>query len=131
MGFFSWLTSDTGKSIANSASSRRTFPCYVICPDDSLIKETDYEGYGIFGGHDIYALLAKWNAPDECIGNEEVDRSIGIDIQYNRCKKLQFPIKIVEFDKYGYNDVDASLECPDQGYFYGEDFEEDEEDVKI
>lgn len=35
----------------------------VICPDDSIIEEQCYEGYGRFNGKDIFELLVDWNKP--------------------------------------------------------------------
>ncbi|MBR6701089.1 MAG: hypothetical protein IKL72_05105, partial [Firmicutes bacterium] len=62
MGSFSWCTSDTKKSI----------PCcmpfgdlpdtvYLLNPFGEPYKETDYEGYGKFGGRDVYELVMEWN----------------------------------------------------------------------
>lgn len=34
---------------------------YVICPDDTIIEEQCYQGYGIFGNQDIYELVVDWN----------------------------------------------------------------------
>jgi len=68
MGFFSWKTADTQRSIANMYSSRRTFPVHVLCPDGMVITELYYEGYGKFGGRDIYALVAIWNTPEQLYG---------------------------------------------------------------
>ena len=61
MGFFSWLTSDTNKSIANHYSTRSTFPVYMITEDGRIFFEKDYEGYGVFGGKDIHVLAAEMN----------------------------------------------------------------------
>jgi len=61
MGFFSWLTSDTKKSIANHFSTRSTFPVYMITEDGRIFFEKDYEGYGVFGGKDIHVLSAEMN----------------------------------------------------------------------
>ena len=50
MGFYSWITQDTGRSIANAYSGLETFN--VIMTDDkgNQFAEEDYEGYGVFGG---------------------------------------------------------------------------------
>lgn len=64
MGFFSWVTSDTNESIPNTHSCRKTFPVYVLIPTEfggGMIEEPSYEGYGDFGGRDIYDLVADWN----------------------------------------------------------------------
>lgn len=133
MGFFSWLTSDTHESISNKYSNRGALPVYLYCPDGTKIYEPDYDGYGRFGGHDAYALLAQWNCPGLCCGDEEKDRSIGISIE-NR--KLKYPLKFAESDGYTYEELEPAVGCPEQGYFYpdpeedyieDEDYEEDDE----
>ncbi len=135
MGFFSWKTSDTHRSISNIYSSRGTFPVYVLCPDGTKIKEENYEGYGEFGRRDIYALVAQWNVPNKCKdvnGNwlpDEDIRSIGIRIACYDCRnrELKYPIKIVENGNLNYEDVEYSEICECQGYFYDE-FEDDEDE---
>ena len=119
MGYFSWITSDTKRSICNRASDRETFDVYFLCPDGSKIKEEDYAGYGEFGGKDAYALLARWNAPEKCCGEDEKDRVVGI---YLKPDEIKFPLKFVENPDLEYNEVEASPRCPYQGFFY-----EDEE----
>lgn len=57
MGSFSWYASDTHRAIR----SHRPFPVYALRPDAEPLLEADYEGYGEFGGHDIYDLVADWN----------------------------------------------------------------------
>lgn len=61
MGFFSWLTSDTNKSIANNYSTRSTFTVHMITAGGQIFTENDYDGYGEFGGKDIYVLIAEMN----------------------------------------------------------------------
>jgi len=57
MGSFSWYASDTHRAIR----SQNPFPVYALRPDGPPLLEDDYCGYGEFGGHDIYDLLADWN----------------------------------------------------------------------
>ena len=131
MGFFSWETSDTKRSIANLYSPRKTFPVHVLCPNGTVITELNYEGYGRFGGRDIYALVAIWNTPERCkddkgewLPDDEI-RSYGIDIAcYNdQNKNLKYPIKFVEDKTLKYEEVEPSLSCRYQGFFYDEDEE--------
>ena len=107
MGFFSWKTSDTNRSISNIASIRGTFPVYVLIPKEfqkeygTYIEEKNYEGYGVFGNEDMYSLVAKWNVPEQC-----------------KNAKLKYPIKIVEDKNLKYEEVAPSKNAPDQGFFY-------------
>ena len=60
MGQFSWLDCIDHSQIVDN---RRT-DVYVLVPQEfggGHIKETYYDGYGRFGGHDIYDLVADWN----------------------------------------------------------------------
>ena len=122
MGFYSWRTSDTQKSISNNKSTRGTFPVYLITPENEKILETSYNGYGIFGGHDAYALLARWNVPERCTGDDEEDRLIGIDIgcDFEDMLKLKYPLKFAENPNCQYNDLPPAFKCEHQGYFYDE-----------
>ena len=127
MGFFSWKTVDTGKSIANTHSGKKTFTVYMVAPIDGydalkVFREDDYDGYGDFGGKDYYELLAEINGfteSDDC----EL-RSIGIDLEYNpekfdlKGRPIAFPQL---FEVVPIRDIDFSVKqvnCPDQGYFY-------------
>lgn len=121
MGFFSWKTSDTNKSISNKYSDRGALPVYLYCPDGTKIYEPDYDGYGDFAGQDAYALLARWNRPELCNGDDEHDRSIGIDIGCydHQMAKLKYPLKFAESDSLTYAELKPAVSCPDQGFFYG------------
>lgn len=157
MGFFSWITSDTGRSIPSRHSVRPTFPVHVLCPDGGTIEERSYEGYGRFGGHDIHELLVDWNrdcidegmvSPDSSYCDERVSmirdmqagmgdaemgqrhgrdwkRMLGIGIQ----GRARYGIKIVEDPSIPYGEAELSRRCPEQGYFYPEmDELEDDDD---
>ncbi|MBO5551318.1 MAG: hypothetical protein J5966_05105 [Lachnospiraceae bacterium] len=63
MGQFSWLDCITGEQILDDVSR----DSYVLVPEPfrekygSTIKEGCYDGYGRFGGYDIYDLVTEWN----------------------------------------------------------------------
>ena len=60
MGQFSWLDCVTKKQIVDN----RWRDVYVLVPKEfggGHIVEHCYDGYGNFGGHDIYDLVADWN----------------------------------------------------------------------
>ena len=131
MGFFSWKTCDTDRSIANNDSGRPTFDVHMITPDGRVFTERDYEGYGIFGGKDFYDLLAELNG----LGT---DRSAAIDLCFKDNSNgddtpgVIYP-KLVEdlsWDVEGqYSNLPNPTSCEDQGFFYSdEDEDEDDED---
>ena len=57
MGQFSWMYADTN----NEEALLEGGTAYVPLPNGETIEEHDYDGYGHFGGHDIYDLVADWN----------------------------------------------------------------------
>ena len=63
MGQFSWLDCITNEQILDDV----TRDVYVLVPKEFRkkyglrIKETCYDGYGNFGGYDVYDLVAEWN----------------------------------------------------------------------
>lgn len=63
MGQFSWLDCVDKTQILDDVRA----DVYVLVPKEFVrrygvrIKETFYDGYGRFGGHDMYDLVALWN----------------------------------------------------------------------
>lgn len=60
MGQFSWLDCISGQQIVDDKKKN----VYVLIPKEfggGHILETRYDGYGHFGGHDIFDLVADWN----------------------------------------------------------------------
>lgn len=60
MGVYSWLDCITKKPV----KCGKAVNVYVLIPAEfggGTIKETCYNGYGDFGGCDIYELVAEWN----------------------------------------------------------------------
>lgn len=95
MGQFSWLTKQ-GEQIRNEHHCGQKV-WMVFKSDDGVnvvVKENQYEGYGVFGGVDYYETVFHMN--QSIIPNklDQEQRLIGIDICYNDIcleGKPQFP----------------------------------------
>ena len=111
MGFFSWKTQDTDKSIANVSSCRNTFTVYMEDANGNVWQEDAYDGYGVFGGKDFYELLAEMND----LGS---DRDAGISVAFDSPDpNLIWPTLKENPDSI----VSGQPEnCEHQGYFYVE-----------
>ena len=68
MGVFSWHTNDTDEPIMNMFSGRGGQTIYMKDNKGNVWKETNYEGYGEFGGKDFYELLAEMSGQESCRG---------------------------------------------------------------
>ena len=118
MGFFSWKTQDTDRSIANRYSCKETFTVYMIDDKGNTWKDDSYDGYGNFDGKDYYELLAEMNGAD-------ADRDVGIALAFSgspsgRNPKIKFPNLVEDPAGWTYT-PDAPESCDWQGYFYNED----------
>lgn len=124
MGFFSWKTQDTNKSIANKYSNEPTFTVYMVNPlTGEQFEEADYEGYGEFGGKDYYELLAEINGKST--------RDEGIDLQFEgnpNGEPIKYPILVEDPHSWEKYVGQQPEECEYQGYFYPEDTEDWETD---
>ena len=129
MGHFSFFLVDTDKPIICDWNGDRNETVYLLAPGRKW-REDHYEGYGLFGGKDCYQLLAELNRPEECNGDVEHDRLIGIDIYYedqdSYCKKLKYPLRITSdpYAKYEHY-VGYSRDDPNQGCWSGDSDDED------
>lgn len=61
MGFLSWMTVDTNESISNKFSDRGALHVKMIDDKNNVYVETDYKGFGVFGGVDFFDLLLQMN----------------------------------------------------------------------
>ena len=110
MGFFSFYTQDTNRSISNRHSDRGSFTVYMKDRQDppNIYREDNYEGYGIFGGKDIHELIAEMNGLKT--------RDEGIKMYFDE-EDIILPILSEDPDFV----TDEWIEtCPEQGYFYEE-----------
>jgi hypothetical protein len=114
MGFFSWKTQDTNKSIANHWSTRSTFKVYMLDDKGNVWEEQDYNGYGEFGGKDYYELLAEMNGL-------ESDRMKGIDLasmhDWESHKNIKYPNLVQDITQWEYT-PNTPKDCKYQGFFY-------------
>ena len=121
MGFFSWKTQDTDRSICNQFSDRKPFPVIMTDNKGNQWHEDNYEGYGIFGGKDYYELL------DEMNGGTG-DRKAGIDREFTP-RKFPNPTIYPSLSECGkYYNGEQPESCEDQGYFYDDDDDDESED---
>lgn len=67
MGYFTWTLANKTpvklKSGEYAASCKLRYGQYgaILCPDNTLIKEPCYEGFGMFDGKDVFDLVVDWN----------------------------------------------------------------------
>lgn len=124
MGQFSWITSDTQKSICNIEGHRDQ----VVMRDNkgNLWTELEYEGYGIFGGKDYYVLLAEMNNIPRNGMSDDDYRTLGIDLFFEEKDDTLTPT--LNSHKSSPFVDEANESCPDQGWNTGEDDEEDDDD---
>jgi hypothetical protein len=123
MGFFSWMTQDTGRSIPSSYSSRDTFSVTMTDDKGNQWTENNYEGYGEFGGKDYYELLSEMNG-----GPSDRDEGIRMAFEGNPSgynPNVKHPNLSEDPNWKWRNEIPDS--CPDQGYFYSNDEDEDDE----
>lgn len=121
MGFFSWITQDTGRSICNTYSDRPTFKVIMLDNKGNKYVEENYEGYGVFGGKDFYELLAEMNGLST--------RDDGIDLCFmdnpsgDNTPGVLYP-NLVESEDWEWCNF-GPVSCSDQGYFYSNHEDED------
>lgn len=108
MGFFSFKTQDTNKSIANAYSSKKTFSVTMSDDKGNRWVETNYQGYGDFGGKDYYELLAEMNG----LGS---DRIKGIQLSHSG-EPFIAPNLTESSDWQWINE--SPTNCEYQGFFY-------------
>ena len=107
MGQFSWLCAVSGEALIEKWSNvleKSEHSAYLVTPDATYFEKC-YEGYGVFGGKDVYELLG------------DGDRNEGIDLYYEG--KAPFEVKVVLADYYTgqtYDELEESSIDPNQGW---------------
>ena len=115
MGFHSFITQDTDKSISNKYSDKGALPVYMTDNKGNQWHEDDYEGYGSFGDKDFYELLAEMNGMST--------RDEGLNLYFSDTPHLQ--PNLTERKNWEWQDL-AIENCPNQGYFYDDEWGPDD-----
>lgn len=121
MGFFSFKTSDTNESIINVHARGDSKTIYMLQPNNQPhIVEFGYQGYGIFGGVDVFIWLIEQNA--HLIGfdlkklSDDNIRDMGVELWHEQRNRIKFPLKF-SFDPGAvYENLPAAKDCPYQGF---------------
>lgn len=131
MGFFSWRTQDTDRSIANTYSNRKPFRVEMMDDKGNVWSEDNYEGYGEFGGKDYYELLAEMNGVEiekDIENYSDKMRVAGINLAFGEnAETILYPNLVEKADGWQFQSYGPES-CDYQGYFYGDDeFIDDDE----
>lgn len=111
MGFHSFITNDTNRSVSNLHSVRGAFVVYLKDNQGNVWYEDLYDGYGKFGGKDFYELLAEMNG----LGS---DRSKGIDMVYDPERRGQIIWPNIDEEESIEWRNEEPKQCEYQGFFY-------------
>jgi hypothetical protein len=122
MGYFSWKTQDTNRSISNCASGQGTFKVFMTDDKGNKFEENDYEGYGVFGGKDYFILLFEMNNKEEGLSDEE-KRNKGINLYFSNTPGIKYP-SLSQSGEYFMGKKPE--DCEFQGFFYPEEDTDDE-----
>lgn len=97
MGFFSWKTQDTNRSIANVHSDGDKFEVTMTDNEGNKWTEESYGGYGCFGGKDFYELLAEMNG--KATRDEGITLFFGVSaIRHKKSGKIYRSLRIDFFN---------------------------------
>lgn len=125
MGMFSWIAMDTGRSIRNRhVEGYCSQVVHMTDNKGNVWREDNYDGYGVFGGKDYYQLLAEMNELDGLTGDVDNDRELGIDLAFS-----DKPFISPTLNEHHHSDWvnEHNQTCPDQGFFYDHEDEDDDE----
>lgn len=118
MGYFSFVAQNSNKSILiyYLCGEIRQGTYFMWDNTGRIWKESEYEGYGEFGGKDYYVLLAEMNKYyDEDI-DDDVKRSDGIEIAFNTHNENTLYPNLTDSLKWKWINK-APKDCPNQGFF--------------
>lgn len=124
MGQFSWIYSDTERQVIDGKKA----DTYLLVPKEfqhkygKAIYEGCYDGYGRFGGYDVYDLIPEWNKdmiPEivrrmkkgtwHCTGNETDHENL---MHYYNDEPISCELRWLGIMMACYDDDNSALEYP-------------------
>jgi hypothetical protein len=109
MGFISFITNDTKRSIPNCYSNYHCFTVYLIDNKGNIWEDNSYGGYGTFMGKDFFVLIAEMNG--------KKTREEGVHIYNHKDEKTALFPNIVTDRNWNWVN-EKPKDCRYQGYFY-------------
>lgn len=104
MGCFSWMFCNRDNKVALKIGRKG----YLLLPDDTCIMEEVYNGYGVFGGKDVYALVAEWNREhltEDMLRRPRYDRGDNEDVyRYNMDYYITAVCRLYDYKSGKYTD---------------------------
>lgn len=123
MGQFSWLTKQ-GEQIRNEYhNGQKVWMVFKKDNEVKVVKEEEYEGYGVFGGLDYFEVLAQMN------GNTTRDEGLEDYYTAGEFNHVQFPQLFTheptdhEIDSINW--VEPNPDDPNQGWVVEEEEDDD------
>ena len=129
MGWFSWIAQNSNRSIiiyGLGTIQRPSRTCYLWDNQGRRWREDRYEGYGVFGGKDYFALLAEMNKTYDGNVSEARKRSDGLDLN-SRGGNILYP-NLTDCRVWTWRNEPPQT-CAHQGGFMS--FEEDDEEEMV
>jgi hypothetical protein len=116
MGFHSWHTTDTKKTIPCIHSEKEVFTVFMHDQNGNVWEEPAYDGYGDFGGKNYYSLLAEMNGLGKGCSEDEKN-GIGIGLVCDRPQRCLLYPNLTTVKEWKYKQT-SPKECRWQGFFY-------------
>lgn len=127
MGQFSWMYADTD----NKINLLEGESAWLLQPNGKHIYESEYDGYGNFGGYDAYDLVLEWNReflnvsmlpkPDRTSWSNDMEGTLWYQKAMNAYEKT---VSVLEKYMSGASDIEMQDFSKQVGYGFtnGEDW---------
>ena len=126
MGQFSWISVDTKEPIYCEGASQSVFMAVKEGGNTMLYPESDYKGYGVFGGKDFYEAFADMNDVPKGRGDRRGD-GIGAWYHPEEGKQYIYPQLFLGTPPAEVDFTVRNEDDPNQGWRTGESSDDDDD----